>query len=73
MLRKANDLERRAALGDLSYGFNGNPATNSAYWVWLKIKQEGQTARLGPCFHLPGFHFGYRFFEPQPTRSLKNR
>ena len=18
------------------------------------------------CFHLPGFHFGYRFFEPQP-------
>ena len=27
-------------------------------WVWLKIKQEGQTAGFGPCFHLPGFHFG---------------
>ena len=23
-------------------------------WVWLKIKQEGQTAGFGPCFHLPG-------------------
>ena len=35
-------------------------------WPWLKIKQEGQTAGFGPCFDLPGFHFGYRFFEPQP-------
>ena len=26
-------------------------------WVWLKIKQEG-LRRFGPCFHLPGFHFG---------------
>ena len=23
-------------------------------WVWLKIKQEGQNAGFGPCFHLPG-------------------
>ena len=22
-------------------------------WVWLKIKQEGQTAGFGPCFRLP--------------------
>ena len=22
--------------------------------MWLKIKQEGQTAGFGPCFHLPG-------------------
>ena len=29
--------------------------------VWLKIKQEGQTAGLGPCFHSPGFHFGTGF------------
>ena len=25
-------------------------------WVWLKIKQEGQAAGFGSCFHLPGFH-----------------
>ena len=31
------------------------------FWVWLKIKQEGQTAGFGPCFHLPGFHFGTGF------------
>ena len=30
-------------------------------WVWLKIKQEG-LRRLGPCFRLPGFHFGTGFF-----------
>ena len=23
-------------------------------WVWLKIKQQGQTAGCGPCFHIPG-------------------
>ena len=32
----------------------------SPVWVWLKIKQEGQHAGFGPCFH--GFYFGYRFF-----------
>ena len=26
-------------------------------WVWLKISP----ADFGPWFHLPGFHFGYRF------------
>ena len=36
-------------------------------WVWLKIKQEGQTAGFGPCFHLPGpAILVFRFFEPQP-------
>ena len=35
--------------------------------VAQKVKQEGQTAGFGPGFHLPGFHFGYRFFEPQPN------
>ena len=29
-------------------------------WVWLKI-QQGQTAGVGPCFHLPGFHCGTGF------------
>ena len=29
-------------------------------------KELGQTAGFGPCFHLPGFHFGTVFFEPQP-------
>ena len=28
----------------------------------LKIKQEGQTAGFGPCFLLPGFHFGIPVF-----------
>ena len=27
---------------------------------------RGGYAGFGPCFHLPGFHLGYRFFEPQP-------
>ena len=36
-------------------------------WVWLKIKEEGQTADFGPCFHLPGQPIlEHRFFEPQP-------
>ena len=30
-------------------------------WAWLKMKQEGQTAGVGPCFLLPGFHFGAGF------------
>ena len=35
-------------------------------WVWLKIKQ-GQTAGVGPCFHLPGQPIlEFRFFEPRP-------
>ena len=38
-------------------------------WAWLKIKQEGQTAGFGPCFHLPigqpSLEF-LCFFEPQP-------
>ena len=28
--------------------------------VWLE-KLKGQTAGFGPCFHLPGFHFGTGF------------
>ena len=39
----------------------GVPEFRDRLWVWLKIKQEGPTAGLGPCFqcfHLPGFHFG---------------
>ena len=30
-------------------------------WLWLKIQELGQTAGFGPCFHLPGFHFGTGF------------
>ena len=29
-------------------------------WVWVKIKPPGDR-RFGPCFHFPGFHFGYIF------------
>ena len=41
-------------------------------WVWLKMKQAGQTAGFGPCFHLPGFHFGNGFLSHShlfPTRQ----
>ena len=46
-----------------------------AIWLWLKIKRlEGQTTGVGPCFHLPGFLFGYLFFShmavgPNPNRT----
>ena len=40
-------------------------------WVWLKIKQEGQTAGFGPCFHLPGQPIlEFRFFEFATAISL---
>ena len=42
-------------------------------WVWLKIKQEGQTAGFGPCFHFPGQPIlEFRFFEPQPGVLASN-
>ena len=31
-----------------------------------KLNRRGY-AGFGPCFHLPGFHFGYRLFQPQPN------
>ena len=38
-----------------------NMSSSGWIWVWLKMNQEGQTAGSGPCFHLPGFHFGTGF------------
>ena len=35
-----------------------------AFWVWLKIKQEG-LRRLWSMFPLTRVPFWYRFFEPQ--------
>ena len=36
-------------------------------WLWLQMNQVGQTAGVGPCFHLPGQAIlEFRFFEPQP-------
>ena len=35
-------------------------------WVWLKIKQPGQSAGFGPCFHLGQPILEFRFFETQP-------
>ena len=37
--------------------------------MWLKIKQEGQTAGFGPCFHLPGFHVGTGFLSRSVSGS----
>ena len=36
---------------------------------YLKIKQEGQTAFFGPCFHLPGQAILVPVFEPQPNEK----
>ena len=33
------------------FGFPFNPSKRG---MWLKIKQQGQTAGFGPCFHFPG-------------------
>ena len=38
-------------------------------WVWLKIKQGGGLRRFGPCFHLPGFHFGTGFLSHSQMNS----
>ena len=44
--------------------------TTYLVWVWLKIKQEGQTAGFGPCFHFPGPPIlDFRFFEPRPLST----
>ena len=52
----------------------GDPLLSIPMWMWLKIKRsEGQTAGLGPCFHLPGQAIlEFRFFEPQPRASIAN-
>ena len=42
-------------------------------WLWLKIKQQGQTAGVGPCFHLPGFHFGTGLLSQFWYYQSKNR
>ena len=50
---------------------NQTPPTISI-WVWLKIKEEGQTAGFGPCFHLPGQPIlEFHFFEPQPFECME--
>ena len=54
----------------IQWGLSGGPLTGMRMdinipWhllVWRKIKQEGQTAGFGPCFHLPGLHFGIPVF-----------
>ena len=38
--------------------------------IWLKIHQQGQTAGVGPCVHLPGQPIlEYRFSEPFLTQG----
>ena len=42
------------------------------FWLWVKIKKGGQTAGVGPCFHLPGqAMLEFRFVEPQPENTGK--
>ena len=42
---------------------HGGPLENGC---GSKLNRRGY-AGFGPCFHLPGFHVQYRFFEPQPN------
>ena len=44
-------------------------------WMWLKIEQQGPRgyAGFGPCFHLPGFHFGTGFLSHSHILSLLSR
>ena len=46
---RTGDLDLDEVLGALAL-----PSAHFPIWVWLKIKQEGQTAGFGPRFHLPG-------------------
>ena len=39
----------REAQNRLQWPFPNN--NHVPIWVWLKVKQEGQTAGFGPCFH----------------------
>ena len=48
---------------------------SSCWGCWLqplgyesKLNHQG-TAGFSPCFHLPGFHFGFPIFDPQPLCS----
>ena len=52
-------------LGYMPYEYSDKPPTNwcangfcrstvCILCLWLRIKQEGQTAGFGPCFHFPG-------------------
>ena len=63
-------LQVTLGLGIRSHGCCRGQMENlpsNAIWLWLKIKQQGQTAGLGPCFHLPGQPIlEFRFLEPQP-------
>ena len=42
-------------------------------WVWLKMKQEGQTAGFGPCFHLPGQPILGTYVCPTPMSPNRSR
>ena len=55
-------LERftRGAGGEVEIGGQFGTKDGTLTWVWLKINQEGY-AGFGPCFHLPGIHFGTGF------------
>ena len=41
--------------------------------MWLKIKQEGQTADFSPRFHLPGFYFGIGGLDFGPAARFQRK
>ena len=67
--RKSNGGPRKSDPG----GQFASDERTTPILVWLKIRQEGQTAGFGPCFHFPGFHFSTVFFEPQPFELTLKR
>ena len=64
--------EAAAGLGEGERGGAERPSAakwgiDQTIWVWLKIKQGGQTAGFSLWFHLAGQPIlEFRFFEPQP-------
>ena len=42
---------------DIKPGATFMRSSMKIHWVWLEMKQEGQTAGFGPWFHLPGFWY----------------
>ena len=70
-LRGCPGLRAEPLLASVRKHFHNSQRSKETWkWVWLKIKQEGQTAGFGPCFHLPGQPISeFRFFEFATAKS----
>ena len=71
MTKHGPETEHRKAKIDSNLLDRGMPASADGIWVWPKIKQEGQTAGFGPCFHLPGSILVPRFLSSLANKKSK--